>query len=88
MRFVRGLDELKGAAMKMGQMLSLADDSILPPGWKQALAKLQSQATARPFSEVEPILRAAVPHYESLLVELEPEALHAASIGQVHRGRL
>jgi aarF domain-containing kinase len=88
LRLVRGLDELKGAAMKMGQLLSLVDDTMLPQGWKQALVTLQSQATAKPFAEVEPLLRAELPHYENHLVSLEPEAVHAASIGQVHRGVL
>lgn len=87
-RLVRGLDELKGAAMKFGQMLSLADDSLLPPGWKGALARLQSESTAKPFSEIEPLLARALPEWRSQLVDFEETALHAASIGQVHRARL
>lgn len=88
LRLVRGLDELKGAAMKFGQLLSLVDDSLMPPGWKQALVTLQAQATARPFSEIEPLLRANLPHYHEHLASLEPDAVHAASIGQVHQGVL
>ena len=87
-RFVQGLGELKGAAMKMGQMLSMIDDNLVPPEWRTALTKLQSQASARPFSEIEPLLRSNIPHMDKHFSHIEPQAMHAASIGQVHIGYL
>jgi len=87
-RFVRGLDELKGAAMKMGQMLSLVDESLLPANWKPVLAKLQSEATAKPFEDIEPVLQAALPGALARFSSFEKTAVHAASIGQVHRATL
>lgn len=87
-RFVKGLDELKGAAMKLGQLLSLSpDDDFLPRAWKQALSKLHSEATAKDWSYVEPLLKQAFPDkwpYE----KIEHTAVHAASIAQVHRAWL
>lgn len=87
-RLAQGLDDLKGAAMKVGQMLSLADESMLPKGWKQALSKLQSAATPKPWAEVEPLLNRSIPHYQTLFASINPQAVHAASIGQVHKAQL
>lgn len=87
LRLVKGLDELKGAAMKVGQLLSMVDDSILPPGWKDALSKLQSQATAKDWDYIEPIL---LNEFKDLkfIKHIEKQAIHAASIGQVHKATL
>lgn len=87
LRLTQGLDELKGAAMKIGQILSMMDDNMLPKGWKEALAKLQSQATPRPWSEVRPILEKELGSLQGF-ASIEEQAVHAASIAQVHRGVL
>lgn len=87
-RIVETLGEMKGAAMKVGQMLSL-HDSMLPPEVAEVLRLLQQQAPQVPSEvmryEVEGSLGDKV---EELFGELEEEAFAAASIGQVHRGRL
>ena len=83
-----GLDELKGAAMKMGQMLSMFDDGdLLPKGWGEALSQLQSSATPRPWKEILPLLEQALPGLDAF-DHIDEEAVHSASIGQVHRGWL
>ena len=87
LRLVKGLDDLKGAAMKVGQLLSMVDENILPPGWKEALSKLQSQATAKDWSFIEPILIKEFGNLDGFNY-IEPKAVHAASIGQVHKGCL
>jgi aarF domain-containing kinase len=88
LRLTKGLDELKGAAMKLGQMLSIADDEeILPRGWKLALSKLQSEATPKDWSFIEPLLRQALGDLDKFQ-SIEHTAVHAASIGQVHRAIL
>ncbi|APJ04102.1 ABC1 kinase family protein [Silvanigrella aquatica] len=87
LRLVKGLDELKGAAMKVGQLLSMVDESILPPGWKSALSKLQSQATAKDWSYIEPIILKEFGNLDGFSF-IEKEAVHAASIGQVHKAQL
>jgi aarF domain-containing kinase len=87
LRFAQGLDELKGAAMKAGQLLSMIDEHLLPPGWKNALTKLQSQATAWDWQTISPVLEKEWGHFEDFL-DIDPQAVHAASIGQVHKGCL
>lgn len=87
LRLVKGLDELKGAAMKMGQLLSMADDSVLSKPWREALSRLQSGATAKPWAEIKPLLTVALNGHWPFL-DIEENAVHAASIGQVHRARL
>ena len=46
------LSELKGAAMKAGQLLSIELDDYLPPETIQILSQLQSQGTATDFKIV------------------------------------
>jgi predicted unusual protein kinase regulating ubiquinone biosynthesis (AarF/ABC1/UbiB family) len=79
---------MKGAAMKVGQMLSL-HEGMLPPEVAEVLRALQKEAPRVPPEvmryEVEGSLGGKV---EDLFDELEEEAYAAASIGQVHRGRL
>ena len=87
-RLIQGLDDLKGAAMKFGQMASMLDEQLLPDGWKEALRGLQSGATPRPFSEIIPTLNQHIPDYLSLVANIETNAVHSASIGQVHRAVL
>ncbi|MGY3804900.1 ABC1 kinase family protein [Pigmentibacter ruber] len=87
LRLVKGLDELKGAAMKVGQLLSMVDDNILPPGWKDALSKLQSQATAKDWEFIEPIMLKEFKDL-SFIKHIDKKAVHAASIGQVHKAEL
>ncbi|MEK7435582.1 MAG: AarF/ABC1/UbiB kinase family protein [Pseudomonadota bacterium] len=86
-RIVRELGRLKGAAMKVGQMLSL-QDSLLPPEVTGVLAALQRQAPPIPFGVVQRALDAELPGWRSTIAQLEPQAIAAASIGQVHRGVL
>jgi predicted unusual protein kinase regulating ubiquinone biosynthesis (AarF/ABC1/UbiB family) len=86
-RIVHDLGELKGAAMKVGQMLSL-QDSLLPPEVTGVLSALQQQAPPIPFDVVQRQLDAELPGWRKSIARLEPAAIAAASIGQVHRGVL
>jgi predicted unusual protein kinase regulating ubiquinone biosynthesis (AarF/ABC1/UbiB family) len=82
------LGELKGAAMKLGQIASQYRD-ILPPALAEQLARLQRQAEPLPFSKMRPLLDAQWSKAQWQLVEhIEPAALASASIGQVHRATL
>ncbi|MEN9827365.1 MAG: hypothetical protein RI953_3110 [Pseudomonadota bacterium] len=87
LRLAQGLDELKGAAMKMGQMLSLADDNVLPKPWREALSRLQSNASARPWTDIKPVIEEAL-NREWPFAQIDEQAVHAASIGQVHKAKL
>ena len=86
-RVTEALGELKGAAMKVGQMLSV-HEGLLPPEVNAVLRGLQKDAPQVPFARMEAVLRAELPDYEQLFESLTPEPIAAASIGQVYRGKL
>jgi predicted unusual protein kinase regulating ubiquinone biosynthesis (AarF/ABC1/UbiB family) len=86
-RVVEALGQMKGAAMKVGQMLSL-HEGMLPPEVAQVLSALQQEAPRVPFEVMEFEARAELDNFDEVFASIEPEAFAAASIGQVHKGRL
>jgi len=87
MRIAETLGEMKGAAMKVGQMLSL-HEGMLPPEVAEVLRGLQKEAPRVPAEVMEYEIRGSLENYDELFEELDFEAFAAASIGQVHLGRL
>lgn len=82
------LGDLKGAAMKMGQIASQYRD-LLPPEVAEQLAGLQRNAEPWSFERLSPVLDAHwSPEQLDRIEFVDPRAMAAASIGQVHRGRL
>lgn len=82
------LGDLRGAAMKLGQLASQYSD-VLPPALAQQLKLLQRSVTPLPFAEIEPLLQAQWTAQQRQAVRhIEPAAMAAASIGQVHRATL
>ncbi|MCP5093486.1 MAG: AarF/ABC1/UbiB kinase family protein [Gammaproteobacteria bacterium] len=86
-RIADTLGELKGAAMKVGQMLSL-HEGLFPPEVSAVLSMLQKEAPSVSFEVMERELRRELDNFDELFESLQPEAFAAASIGQVHRGVL
>lgn len=87
-RLASGLGEMKGLAMKVGQMMSYADHS-LPPEYRKLLALLQTQSQPTPIDQVRALLEAELQMaVDDAFAELDPAPIACASIGQVHRGRL
>jgi len=87
-RVVLSLGELKGVAMKMGQILSYMDTS-LPSEARRQLAVLQRRSQPTGFAWIEAALRQDFgERAEVLLRELGREPVATASIGQVHQARL
>lgn len=80
------LARMRGAAMKLGQLLSLESEDILPREFADALAVLRAQADTMPASQVRRVLGNAYGKgWEGRFREFDFEPLASASIGQVHR---
>ena len=77
---------MRGAAMKMGQMLSMESADILPREFTDALATLRDSANRMPRSQVRGVLgREYGKGWEGRFASFDYEPAAAASIGQVHR---
>ena len=87
---VKQLGQMRGAAMKVGQVLSTVDFTAIPESereeFRTTLAALRDDVPPLPFKAIEKLLKdeLGVPLSEAF-AEFEPEAFAAASIGQVHR---
>jgi predicted unusual protein kinase regulating ubiquinone biosynthesis (AarF/ABC1/UbiB family) len=87
----RTLGELKGGAMKVGQMLSVLESALpeeVAGPYREQLTRLQDSAPPMPTQTVRDILaRDLGADWGERLVWLDGGPTAAASIGQVHRGR-
>ena len=81
------LSQLKGAAMKVGQLLSIDSSDILPQEVTEILAQLQAKSEAIDFSQIEGVLNSELSADIRQQLTVEPNAFSAASIGQVHRAQ-
>lgn len=82
------LGQLKGASMKIGQMLS-ADPELLPPEFAEGLTSLQRDAPPMTYMTVKAQIERALDRpIEMIFSRFDPEPVGSASIGQVHRARL
>lgn len=82
------LEELGPAFIKLGQLLSIRPD-LLPPNYLLQLEKLQEQVTPVSFDKIKKIIESELQQpLSAVFAELEPDPIAAASIGQVHSGRL
>lgn len=81
------LGRLKGSVMKVGQMLSVYGQYFMPPEVVEVLRSLQDDSPPVAWSDLEPQLIARLGRERRDELEIDPEPLAAASLGQVHRGR-
>src|SRR3954469_18444349 len=87
---VKQLGQLRGAAMKVGQVLSTVDFTAIPESereeFKATLAALRDDVPPLPFKAIEKLLKDELDQpLTEAFKDFEPEAFAAASIGQVHR---
>jgi predicted unusual protein kinase regulating ubiquinone biosynthesis (AarF/ABC1/UbiB family) len=87
---VEQLSHLRGAAMKVGQVLSTVDFTAIPEAdreeFKSTLASLRDQVPPLPYKSVEKLVSQELgDRLSSAFQEFDREAFAAASIGQVHR---
>lgn len=85
-RVAETLCKMRGAALKLGQMLSLQDEGLLPEPLAKALERVRQGADMMPRHQLYAQLsRELGEDWQERLREFEDTPVAAASIGQVHR---
>ncbi len=81
------LGQLKGSVMKAGQMLSLFGQYFLPEEAVEVLAGLQDDTPPVDWRVVGAALEKSIGHKRLSELDVDPQPLAAASLGQAHRAR-
>ncbi|XP_057736885.1 protein ABC transporter 1, mitochondrial [Arachis stenosperma] len=85
-RLALALCRMRGAALKIGQMLSIQDESLVPAPILAALEIVRQGADVMPKSQLNEVLNAELgPDWSTKLISFDYEPIAAASIGQVHK---
>lgn len=85
-RLTDRLSHLRGAAMKMGQMISLDSGDFLPKELSDILATLRDQANFMPARQLDGVLKEQWGNdWRKQFRWFNPRPIAAASIGQVHK---
>src|SRR5213596_2437597 len=92
-QIVAALGTMKGAAMKLGQVMSFLDVGLVPPEHREAfqakLAELRDAAPKVSFKDMKKVIeREYGEKLEDVFETFDPVPIAAASIGQVYKARL
>jgi predicted unusual protein kinase regulating ubiquinone biosynthesis (AarF/ABC1/UbiB family) len=92
-QIVTALGTMKGAAMKVGQVMSFLDVGLVPEDYREEfqakLAALRDAAPTVNFNDMRKVIEQQLDERLSdVFDEFEEEPIAAASIGQVYRARL
>ncbi|XP_036942644.1 atypical kinase COQ8A, mitochondrial isoform X2 [Acanthopagrus latus] len=88
-RIVRTLCKVRGAALKLGQMLSIQDDAFINPQLAKIFERVRQSADFMPIKQMTKALNNDLgPNWRDKLESFEERPFAAASIGQVHLARM
>jgi predicted unusual protein kinase regulating ubiquinone biosynthesis (AarF/ABC1/UbiB family) len=92
-RYVAVLGDMKGVAMKVGQLLSFLDAGAIPEqhraAYQQIIGALQADAPPMPFDTVRLVIERELKRpVEEVFAWIDERPMAAASIGQVHAAHL
>jgi predicted unusual protein kinase regulating ubiquinone biosynthesis (AarF/ABC1/UbiB family) len=92
-QIVAALGTMKGAAMKLGQVMSFLDVGLVPEEYREEfqakLAELRDAAPKVAFKEMKQVIEGQYgARIEDVFATFDPVPIAAASIGQVYKARL
>ncbi|XP_045509866.1 atypical kinase COQ8B, mitochondrial isoform X3 [Colias croceus] len=84
-RIVDTLCKVRGAALKLGQLLSIQDESMIPSDLQRIFERVRQSADFMPTWQVEKVMTSQLgPDWRNRVQSFEEKPFAAASIGQVH----